>query len=79
MAGTKIGGLAAAVTNKARHGEGFYARVGAIGGKLGKTGGFYENRERARKAGALGGVNGKRGYERHVDELGGVTYTKKVS
>lgn len=40
MAGTKLGGKKAAETNKKRHGEGFYANIGAIGGRRGTTGGF---------------------------------------
>ena len=55
MAGTKDGGVRAADTNRKRHGKDFYARIGAIGGKKGKTGGFYANRELARIAGAKGG------------------------
>lgn len=55
MAGTKLGGKAAAATNKAKYGSDFYAKIGAIGGKLGRTGGFYANRELARRAGAVGG------------------------
>jgi uncharacterized protein len=55
MAGTKTGGKAAAKTNKAKHGADFYARIGAMGGKKGRTGGFYANRELARTAGARGG------------------------
>lgn len=55
MAGTKVGGRAAAATNKAKYGPDFYARIGAIGGKKGTTGGFAANRELARKAGAIGG------------------------
>ncbi|HYG84229.1 MAG TPA: hypothetical protein VD907_05070 [Verrucomicrobiae bacterium] len=55
MAGTKNGGLRAAATNRARHGKEFYARIGAIGGKKGRTGGFAANRELARIAGAKGG------------------------
>lgn len=55
MAGTKAGGKAAANTNKTKYGADFYARIGAIGGKKGHTGGFYANRELARKAGAKGG------------------------
>lgn len=55
MAGTKIGGRKAAATNKAKYGKDFYARIGAMGGKLGHTGGFYANRELARRAGQLGG------------------------
>jgi uncharacterized protein len=55
MAGTKDGGKAAAATNKAKHGADFYARIGAMGGKRGHTGGFFANRELARVAGAKGG------------------------
>ena len=55
MAGTKAGGQAAAATNKQKYGADFYAKIGAKGGKLGKTGGFYANRELARQAGAKGG------------------------
>ncbi len=55
MAGTKAGGEAAAKTNKAKYGSDFYAKIGAAGGKKGKTGGFYANRELARAAGARGG------------------------
>lgn len=55
MAGTKAGGEAAAKTNKAKYGPDFYAKIGAAGGKKGRTGGFYANRELARVAGARGG------------------------
>ncbi len=55
MAGTKAGGRAAAATNKAKYGADFYSKIGAKGGTLGKTGGFYANRELARIAGAKGG------------------------
>jgi len=55
MAGTKAGGEAAAQTNKAKYGADFYARIGAAGGRKGRTGGFYANRELARIAGARGG------------------------
>lgn len=55
MAGTKAGGEAAAKTNKAKYGSDFYARIGAAGGKKGRTGGFAANRELARLAGARGG------------------------
>lgn len=60
MAGTKEGGRRAALTNKAKYGEDFYAKIGAVGGKLGHTGGFYANRELARTAGAIGGRKSKR-------------------
>lgn len=61
MAGTKAGGKKAAATNKARHGEGFYARIGRKGGKNGHIGGFAANPELARKAGAKGGKLSRRG------------------
>ena len=61
MAGTKEGGLKAATTNKQRHGDDFYAKIGRKGGLLGRTGGFYANRELARRAGAIGGKISKRG------------------
>ena len=55
MAGTIQGGKAAATTNKTKYGSDFYAKIGAKGGKKGKTGGFFANRELARAAGAKGG------------------------
>ena len=55
MGGTTQGGKAAAATNKARHGKDFYAKIGAMGGQKGKTGGFFANRELAREAGRKGG------------------------
>ena len=61
MAGTKLGGMKAAATNKAKHGASFYATIGAKGGR--KTGmkGFALNRELAAKAGAIGGKKSRRG------------------
>jgi uncharacterized protein len=55
MAGTKAGGQKAAQTNKTKHGSDFYAKIGAKGGKNGRTGGFAANPELARIAGAKGG------------------------
>ncbi len=64
MAGTKVGGVKAAQTNKAKYGSDFYASIGAKGGQKGKTGGFASDkkgndgltgRERARLAGSKGG------------------------
>ena len=60
VAGTITGGKNAAKTNKERHGSDFYARIGAIGGRKGTTGGFYQNRELAREAGKKGGRISKR-------------------
>lgn len=60
MAGTKAGGLKSAQKNLARDPD-FYRKIGSIGGKNGHTGGFYANRELARKAGAKGGKISRRG------------------
>ena len=69
MAGNKEGGAKAAIKNKELHGDDFYARIGAIGGKIGRTGGFASNfrgadgltgRERAVVAGAVGGRKSRR-------------------
>lgn len=61
MAGTVKGGKAAAATNKKKHGADFYARIGAMGGKKGRTGGFAANPDLARIAGAKGGRISRRG------------------
>lgn len=64
MAGTKTGGIKAAAKNKQKYGADFYAMIGAKGGKRGVSGGFASDkvgkdgltgRERARKAGSVGG------------------------
>lgn len=70
MSGTKIGGLRAKQTNLEKHGEDFYKRIGAKGGRNGATGGFASNkvgedgltgRQRAVLAGAIGGHTSRRG------------------
>ena len=61
MAGTAQGGKKAAATNKAKYGKDFYARIGQMGVKIGRTGGFYANRELARRAGRVGGRISRRG------------------
>lgn len=60
MAGTKEGGKKAAATNKAKYGKEFYAKIGAVGGRKGHTGGFAANPELARIAGAKGGKISRR-------------------
>lgn len=69
MAGTKEGGQKAAKKNKELYGAGFYAKIGAVGGKLGRTGGFASElkgpdgltgRERASLVGSKGGKISKR-------------------
>ena len=69
MAGTKAGGQKAAATNKALHGSDFYAKIGAIGGKKGRTGGFAANPALARIAGAKGGRNSRRGKKITADAV----------
>ena len=66
MAGTTAGGAKAAATNKNKYGKDFYARIGSMGGKIGRTGGFYANRELARKAGAKGGRISRRGASKKI-------------
>ena len=67
MAGTKAGGQKAAATNKALHGSDFYAKIVAIGGKKGRTGGFAANPALARIAGAKGGRISRRGKKITAD------------
>lgn len=75
MSGSKIGGLKAAATNKERHGNDFYARIGAKGGSRSTpTGGFGADHERARIAGAKGGSISRRDeaktwYEKNKHEI----------
>ncbi len=54
MAGTRKGGLKAAAKNVQKDPD-FYARIGAKGGRNGRTGGFAANPALARIAGAKGG------------------------
>lgn len=60
MSGTKLGGKKAALTNVARNGFDFYARIGKKGGHNGHTGGFYNNPELAKIAGRKGGLKSRR-------------------
>lgn len=67
---TKAGGRKAANTNKERHGDDFYKRIGSIGGRKGHTGGFFANRELARAAGAKGGKISRRGKaKKNISEV----------
>ena len=70
MAGNIDGGKAAAKRNMELYGSDFYARIGAMGGVKGRTGGFASNkvgtdgltgRQRAAKAGKEGGRISRRG------------------
>ena len=57
MPGTAFGGLKAAKTNKERHGDDFYKKIGSKGGRAPSTKprGFAAHPELARLAGAKGG------------------------
>jgi uncharacterized protein len=66
--GTKEGSIRAVKTIYARHGRDHFARIGAIGGRRGHTGGFYANRKFASIAGRLGGQLSRRGYKLDDEE-----------
>lgn len=64
MAGTKEGGAKTKATLKRRYGEGYYGKIGAIGGHKSRTGGFASEeigsdgltgKQRASVAGKRGG------------------------
>lgn len=64
MAGTKEGGAKARDKNIQKYGKNYYAKIGAVGGKLSDNGGFASTKvgkdgltgqERAKKVGAKGG------------------------
>lgn len=67
MSGTKQGGLKAAAKNIARD-PNHYAKIGAKGGRNGRTGGFAANPELARIAGAKGGRISRRKKKEVTDE-----------
>lgn len=77
MPGTREGGVKASKTNKKRYGRGFYKRIGYLGGKKSKGGGFAYDPELASLAGKLGGLLSRKGgelvltpeQERQVEEL----------
>lgn len=66
MAGTTEGGKKAAQTNRARYGDGtngkedFYTKIGGIGGRISRGGGFAMNRDLAVEAGRRGGKASRR-------------------
>jgi hypothetical protein len=65
MPGTIEGGRKAAATNKTKHGEDFYKRLGSLGGAVkSPKKGFGGNRELASLAGAVGGRKSRRGKKK---------------
>lgn len=70
MAGTRLGGLKAAETNKQRHGSDFYKKIGKSGGTESRGGGWSMNgdpehdeaiRAHAAAMGSIGGKMSRRG------------------
>lgn len=62
MAGTSQGSKLAVQKNLAKDPD-YYRKLGASGGRASNTGGFAEDKVRARTAGAMGGRYGRRGYK----------------
>lgn len=62
MAGTREGGIKAALTNRAKYGSEFYRHIGQKGGRNGHTGGFAANPALASIAGRKGGRNSRRSF-----------------
>lgn len=60
MSATKEGGVKAAATNKQKYGEDFYKKIGTLGGKKSRGGGFAANPELAREAGRKGGLKSRK-------------------
>lgn len=58
MAGTIQGGRRAAQKNKQKHGSDFYARIGRLGGRRSRTGGFAAGREGRKRASYYGAIGG---------------------
>jgi len=63
MPGSRAGGLKTAARLKAERGDDYFKKIGQLGGKLGKTGGFADGeagRARASRAGTIGGAVGRK-------------------
>lgn len=64
MPGTREGGIKAAKTNKEYYGKDFYIRIGAIGGRKSRGGGFAymikHDPQRVKEVGRIGGQRSKR-------------------
>ena len=79
MAQTKDGAVKAAATIKEKHGADYYARIGAIGGRNGNTGGTYGRPDHAKKIGKIGGKISKRGYKFVRESEKGLEYIDKAT
>lgn len=60
MAGNREGGLKTAQTNRDKHGDDFYQRIGSMGGKTGKKRGGFNVPGVASRAGRIGGLRSRR-------------------
>ncbi len=87
MAGTVIGGAKARETNL-KNDPDHYRRIGAIRGKLSKSGGFASQKtspdgrtgqDRAKAAGSIGGKRSKRGHKFIKHENGVNYYTCNIT
>lgn len=76
MSGNKIGGLKTAKVNVKKYGKDFYKRIGAIGGRKSRGGGFASDKigkdgltghERARFAGMVGGKATRTSHKASVE------------
>lgn len=88
MPGTVIGGRKAAAKNKQYYGEDFYARIGAIGGKKSRKGGFgsqtigkdgLTGSQRASIAGRIGGLKSRRKKKLPHMPTKGMTFGAELS
>lgn len=75
MSQTKAGAAKAVAKILARDPD-FYKKTGALGGKVGHTGGFFQDRELARRAGAIGGKISKR---RKVEDTKNPTHRVQIN
>lgn len=66
-------------THYERHGADFYAKIGAMGGRNGTTGGFYANRALARSAGTLGGTISRRNPNKRLSEREKAVVKRRLS
>ena len=68
MSGTKSGGIKTRETMYKKYGKDFYREIGRMGGRNGHTGGFANDPELAKRAGAKGGKVSKRGKARRTED-----------
>jgi general stress protein YciG len=57
-----LGGIESAKKIKATYGEDYFAKMGSIGGKISRGGGFTGDNSRAKENGRLGGLKRAENY-----------------